>query len=183
MTWSGGGPTARTPPPGRTPDSTERRRSGCRDPQAVPRIPRSAVPRLPSTFPTRHCETGPAADAGCAPPGGGDMPRPPLPVGTFGKIDFFVLQNQRVRARASFRDFDGRRRFVTRYGSSRAQAERRLREALRDRTGPGDDGSDADSRMSYVVALWLADVDDSDLAAGTKRVYHFAVQNYVLPGL
>jgi hypothetical protein len=66
------------------------------------------------------------------------MGRPPLPVGTFGKIDFLVLGKDRVRARASFRDYDGHRRSVTRYGSSRAHAERRLREALRDR-GTGDD--------------------------------------------
>ena len=32
---------------------------------------------------------------------------------------------------------------------------------------------------------WAAQprVDDSDLSAGTKRLYRFAVQNYVLPGL
>lgn len=53
------------------------------------------------------------------------MGRPPLPVGTFGKIDFLVLGKDRVRARASFRDYDGHRRLVTRYGSSRAHAERR----------------------------------------------------------
>lgn len=38
----------------------------------------------------------------------------------------------RLRARASFRDSDGRRGFVTRYGRSRAQTERRLHEALAD---------------------------------------------------
>jgi integrase len=111
------------------------------------------------------------------------MPRPPLAVGTFGKIGFLVLGQKRVRARASFRDFDGRRRFVTRYGETRAQAERRLRAALRDRAGPSDDGTGADSRLSSLAGLWLADVDDSDLTVGTKRLYRFAVQNYVLPGL
>jgi integrase len=34
-----------------------------------------------------------------------------------------------------------------------------------------------------MAALWLADVDDSELAAGTKRLYRFAVHAYVLPGL
>jgi integrase len=34
-----------------------------------------------------------------------------------------------------------------------------------------------------MAALWLADVDDSELAAGTKRLYRFAVDAYVLPGL
>ena len=61
------------------------------------------------------------------------MGRPPLPVGTFGQIHFLRLSERRVAARAWFRDLDGRRRLVTRTGHTRAQAERRLREALRDR--------------------------------------------------
>ncbi len=111
------------------------------------------------------------------------MGRPPLPVGTFGKIDFLVLGKDRVRARASFRDYDGHRRLVTRFGSTRAHAERRLRESLRDR-GTGDDPvASATRRASEVAALWLAEVDDSDLAWGTKRLYRFTVESYVLPGL
>ena len=110
------------------------------------------------------------------------MGRPPLPVGTFGKIDFLVLGKDRVRARASFRDYDGHRRSVTRYGSSRAHAERRLRESLRDR-GNGEDPASATSRLSDVVALWLAEVDDSDLAWGTKRLYRFTAESYVVPGV
>ena len=62
------------------------------------------------------------------------MGRPPLPVGTFGKIHFRVLGKNRVEAGASFRDFDGRPRFDTRYGQTRAQAERRLRETLQGRS-------------------------------------------------
>lgn len=110
------------------------------------------------------------------------MGRPPLPIGTFGKIDFQVLGKDRVRARASFRDYDGHRRSVTRYGSSRAHAERRLREALRDR-GNGEDPASVTSRLSDVAALWLVEVDDSDLAWGTKRLYRFTAESYVLPGL
>jgi hypothetical protein len=111
------------------------------------------------------------------------MGRPPLAVGTFGKIDFLVLGAKRVRARASFRDFDGRRRLVTRYGDTRAHAERRLREALRDRSGPADDESTADRRLSSMATAWLAEVDDSDLAPNTRRLYHFAVDAYLLPGM
>ncbi|MGY1688436.1 tyrosine recombinase XerC [Geodermatophilus sp. SYSU D00867] len=113
------------------------------------------------------------------------MARPPLAVGTFGKIDFFVVGKKRVRARVSFRDFDGRRRFVTRYGESRPQAERRLREALRDRDGSAETtaGSGADSRVSSLATMWLAEIDDSELATGTKRLYRFAVTSHVLPAL
>ena len=111
------------------------------------------------------------------------MGRPPLPVGTFGKIDFLVLGKARVRARASVRDYDGHRRLVTRYGTSRAHAERRLREALRDRGTGHDPVAGMTSRLTDVANLWLAEVDDSDLAWGTKRLYRFTVESYVLPGL
>jgi len=57
--------------------------------------------------------------------------RPPLPVGTAGKIGFTELANGKIRARAFFRDFDGVARPVTRYGSSRASAERKLKDRVR----------------------------------------------------
>ncbi len=78
------------------------------------------------------------------------MGRPPLPVGTFGQIHFLILGKHRVAARTHFRNFDGRRRLVTRYGQTRAQAEWRLREALRDR------GTSATSPMPTdpVVTAW-----------------------------
>ncbi len=40
-----------------------------------------------------------------------------------------------------------------------------------------------DSRLHALAACWLTDVDDSELAAGTKRLYRFTVHAYVLPGL
>ena len=41
----------------------------------------------------------------------------------------------------------------------------------------------ADSRVSSLAAMWLTEIDDSELAAGTKRLYRFAVTSYVLPAL
>jgi hypothetical protein len=38
------------------------------------------------------------------------------------------------------RDYDGETREVTRFGATQASAERRLKQALRDRTGPAADG-------------------------------------------
>jgi hypothetical protein len=111
------------------------------------------------------------------------MGRPPLPVGTFGQIHFLRLDKHRVAARTYFRDLDGRRRLVTRYGQTRAQAERRLREALRDRSTGATPPVPADSRLSDMAALWLADVDGSDRASGTKRLYRFVTDSYVLPAL
>ena len=111
------------------------------------------------------------------------MGRPPLPVGTFGQIHFLRLDKHRVAARTYIRDLDGRRRLVTRYGQTRAQAERRLREALRDRSTGATPPLPADSRLSDMAALWLADVDGSERASGTKRLYRFVTDSYVLPAL
>src|SRR4051794_6141224 len=114
---------------------------------------------------------------------GDPMGRPPLAVGTFGTIRYERLGRNRVQASASFRDPDGRRRHVLRTGPTRAQADRLLREALRDRAKSSTPPLPADCRLSAMAALWLADVDASDPAIGTKRLYRFAVQSYVLPGL
>ena len=46
------------------------------------------------------------------------MGRPPLPVGTFGQSPFVKLDKHRVAVRTYFRDLDGHRRLVTRYGQT-----------------------------------------------------------------
>lgn len=111
------------------------------------------------------------------------MPRPPLPVGTFGRIDFHTVGPGRVRARASVRDYDGVRRPVTRYGSTRAAAERRLREALRDRTRPTEGEITADTRLQDLAAIWLAEMMASDLADGSKQLYERDLRTKILPAL
>ncbi|MGR6963950.1 site-specific integrase [Geodermatophilus sp. URMC 61] len=68
-------------------------------------------------------------------------------------------------------------------GQTRAQAERRLREALRDRGTGATPPVPADSRLRTIAVRWLADIDGSDRASGTKRLYRFALHAYVLPGL
>lgn len=59
--------------------------------------------------------------------------RPPLPLGTFGKIGFVDQPNGQIQARAKFRDYDGRVRLVAKSGRSRAAAERALKAELTDR--------------------------------------------------
>src|SRR3712207_7758125 len=99
------------------------------------------------------------------------MGRPPLPVGTFGQIHFLRLDKHRVAARTYFRDLDGRRRLVTRYGQTRAQAERRLREALRDRSTSTTPPVPVDSRLSDMAALWLADRSEEHTSELQSRQY------------
>src|SRR2546423_873747 len=57
--------------------------------------------------------------------------RPPLPVGTYGKIRFQrTAAGVGWRARTQVRDWDGRTRPVERTGRTRATAETRLKLAL-----------------------------------------------------
>ena len=105
------------------------------------------------------------------------MGRPPLPVGTAGKIRFQKLGPRRVRARVNIRDYDGETREVTRFGPTQAAAERRLKEALRDRVGPPTDGEiTADTRLRDAAKLWKAEIEESEgLTPQTREIYERAL--------
>ena len=61
------------------------------------------------------------------------MPRPPLPIDTYGTVQTAPGANGAVRAYTRFRDPDGVTRKVFRHGPTAAIAKNRLREHLRDR--------------------------------------------------
>jgi integrase len=82
----------------------------------------------------------------------------------------------------SFRDFDGIRRPVTRWGAT-AEAEARLRAALADRAGPSVGELTPASRVSEAAVVWLSEVEASVCAAGTKSRYRAAVRGHVVPAL
>lgn len=111
------------------------------------------------------------------------MGRPPLPVGTFGKIDFLTIKRGHVRARARYRDYDGVVRPITRYGPSRPKAESELRRALRDRVSPSSGQIAGDSRVRDLAAVWLDEVASRDLATATKEMYSDVVSRHIAPGL
>jgi integrase len=111
------------------------------------------------------------------------MPRPPMPVGTAGKTDFLTVTPKHVRARARVRDYDGVTRTVTRYGPTQAAAERRLKEALRDRIGPTQGAITADTKIRDLAAVWLEEVKVSELADGSKELYERDLTLKILPAL
>jgi integrase len=88
-----------------------------------------------------------------------------------------------VRARARFRDYDGVRRPVTRWGSSEGEASCRLLAALRERAFFPEGEMAPGTRLSAAARLWLAEVDQSPLAAGTKQLYRAAARIYLGPTL
>lgn len=115
------------------------------------------------------------------------MGRPPLPIGTHGKVRFHET-DVGWRAVANFRDFDGKTRPVERNGSSRAAARRKLMEALRDRATPnGGEGLTPDSRFRDASEMWLAEfqaaVDAGDRSETSKETYEQRLKTLVFPAV
>jgi integrase len=111
------------------------------------------------------------------------MARPPMPVGTAGRIGFLTVGPKRVRAQVRVRDYDGIPRNVTRYGPTRAAAERRLKEALRDRVGPTEGPITSETKVRDLAVVWLEEMNASDLSDGSKELYERDLRQKVLPAM
>jgi integrase len=110
------------------------------------------------------------------------MGRPPLPVGTFGKIGFVEHSSGEIQARARFRDYDGRTRLVAKTGRSRAAAERALKKELSSRQFPAGTGAiTAAMRLAPLADTWLD--APHGWSTGTERTYRSVVRNQVKPAL
>lgn len=110
------------------------------------------------------------------------MPRPPLPLETYGKINR-TTHNGKPAARAYYRDSDGVTRKMLRTGKTPAAAEAALKEALRDRLAPAGDLLTPDSTIEALATSWKAEMlADDKLADGTKRTYQDALAT-ILRGL
>jgi hypothetical protein len=106
--------------------------------------------------------------------------RPPLPLGTSGKVLFATLPNGRVKARVKFRDYDGRVRLVSKVGPSRAAAERALKAECTSRQAPGGVGAlTAATRMATLADAWIE--ADHGWSTGTQRTYRSVVSKQVKP--
>lgn len=87
------------------------------------------------------------------------MGRPPLDVGTYGRIRSRVQPDGQWMAIANFRDIDGVTRSVKRFDETSTKAERRLKKALLDRNRRGGADLDQESTFAEVAVLWLRYVD------------------------
>lgn len=109
-------------------------------------------------------------------PGG----RPPLPVGSYGKIAVLHVGPSQYKARARYRDSDGTTRSMARFGQTKGEAERRLRAALASREH--DDGDVlATSTVRDLADIWMASPQVNGLASNTREVYGNVVANHVKP--
>jgi integrase len=117
------------------------------------------------------------------------MPRPPLPIGTYGTIGVFPLANgSGFRAVAKFRDLDGVTRKVGRRGPTENEARNRLREHFRDRAQQGPTtGLRGESKFSVVAEKWIESIDNlvaqGARSPSTSQIYRLVMDTHVLPGL
>lgn len=103
-------------------------------------------------------------------------PRPPLPLGTWGKIRRQKLPSGRWRATARYRDTDGMTRAAEAWGDTGAGAERALVTMLKDRQAPVQSEISRSMRLSELSALWFAEIESSGRAGrrtidGYKDMY------------
>jgi integrase len=112
------------------------------------------------------------------------MPRPCLPVGTWGKIRRKQYGPGRWQARARFRDYDGHTRDVEAWAATGAAAERHLLEMLRDRATPTGDDITRDTRISQLAQRWLDEIRAEDrLTPQTIDKYETSLRVAILPAL
>lgn len=91
------------------------------------------------------------------------MARPPMPIGSRGKVRRVELDQGRWVARARYRDLDGRTRQVAAWGNTGAAAERALLISLRDRTATEIGGAvTREIRVSHLCELWLEEIEAED---------------------
>jgi integrase len=112
------------------------------------------------------------------------MPRPQLPVGTWGAIRREQAGPRSWRARARFRDYDGVTRDVEASGKTGPAAENALRTKLRDRSTPNNDDITPDTKIDRLADLWLDDMKAGDDAVPqTIDRYTDAIRIVIKPAL
>lgn len=115
------------------------------------------------------------------------MPRPPLPLGSWGKISRHEAAPGRWRATARFRDFDGRTRQVEAWGATGPKAEGALVSAMTDRADPTSEDVTPHMRVDALAALWLRELEQraagGDLARQSLDQYRAVLAGTVVPAL
>jgi integrase len=111
------------------------------------------------------------------------MGRPANPLGTFGSITI-TRYGDGYRARCRYRDYDGVTRPVERHARSKAAAERKLKQALRDRVHVGGVATlSAESRFAELAEAWYAEIARADRSPTTLEAYRGCLDRHVLPSL
>jgi integrase len=91
-------------------------------------------------------------------------PRPPLPLGTWGKVSRKKFENGRWRATARYRDIDGVTRTTEAWGKTGAAAERSLLTAFQGRQAPTNSDISRTTRLSDLSKLWFDEIEQNGRA-------------------
>ena len=111
------------------------------------------------------------------------MARPPLPIGSWGRVMRTQVEVGVWEARARFRDFDGITRQVRRRAKTGAAAERALVSELTERTSPAGDEIGRETRLSAIAVIWFTEIEARNLAVNTLRRYREILDDHVLPAV
>ncbi|UKA55143.1 site-specific integrase [Arthrobacter sp. FW305-BF8] len=109
------------------------------------------------------------------------MSRNPLPLGTWGVIHTAKATDKSWRARAKYRDLDGKTRKVEAWGPSAAAARRNLQIKLQSRQTPRSALVTSSTKISSLADVFLAELESSDKASRTKDKYAHTVTKYISP--
>lgn len=111
------------------------------------------------------------------------MPRPPLPIGSWGKVTRTEMRPKKWRARANFRDFTGRTKRIEAWGKSGADAQRNLEAELRDRVATVSEDITGSMRLHALGQRWLTECEQADLEPQSVAEYRRTFERVIEPGL
>src|SRR2546421_5992301 len=116
------------------------------------------------------------------------MGRPPLPLGTYGRIYVNRVGPSLWEARCKYRDLNGVIRRPSCRASTKAAAERALKAKLATMTTTAAKGGwTRETRFKVVADRWTADLEHEvahgTMSAGTQRTYLSFLKNHARPRL
>ena len=111
------------------------------------------------------------------------MPRPPLVIGTWGKIRRVQKGPKRWVAYARYRDHDGVTRLFERTDTSAQRAEDALKVALRDRLKLDSEDISEATKLGIAADAWFSDEIEGRRAENTVDLYRSVLTRVVMPGL
>lgn len=111
------------------------------------------------------------------------MPRPPLVIGTWGRIRRRKLPSGSWVADARYRDHDGVTRQIERTGATGQKAEDALKRALTERLSLAGDDITPETTIRVIGEQWFVDEIEGAKALNTERRYREILDGVVFPGL
>lgn len=111
------------------------------------------------------------------------MGRPSNPLGSAGLIRLYKLPSGAYKARTLVRDYDGRRREVTRTGKSKTAARNAVLQAVGNRNTGNGGSINPSTRVADLCEAWWTEFVKRNNSPNTKRLYRDRLDRQVIPSL